>query len=63
MPIGNRAMTSIERLREMANALSLTALDVRLESLLEQASKNEPSYADLLPETLTTGQRGGHSGH
>lgn len=46
-------MTSIERLREMLNALSLTALDARLESLLEQASKNEPSYADFLLETLT----------
>lgn len=46
-------MTSIERLRETLGALSLTALDMRLESLLEQASKKEPSYADFLLETLT----------
>lgn len=46
-------MTSIERLREILGALSLTALDARLEALLEQASKKEPSYADFLLETLT----------
>jgi DNA replication protein DnaC len=46
-------MSSIERLRETLGALSLTALEARLESLLEQASKKEPSYADLLLETLT----------
>jgi DNA replication protein DnaC len=46
-------MTSIERLREILGALSLTALDARLEALLEQASKNEPSYGDFLLETLT----------
>jgi len=46
-------MSSIERLRETLRALSLTALEARLESLLEQASKKEPSYADLLLETLT----------
>ena len=46
-------MTAIERLRELLGALSLTALDARLEALLEQASKSEPSYADFLLETLT----------
>jgi DNA replication protein DnaC len=46
-------MTPIERLREMLAALSLTALDARLESLLEQAAKSEPSYADFLLATLT----------
>jgi DNA replication protein DnaC len=45
-------MTSIERLREMLGALSLTALDAKLEALLEQASKKEPSYAEFLLETL-----------
>lgn len=47
-------MTSmIERLHETLGALSLTALDARLEGLLEQASKKQPSYADFLLETLT----------
>jgi DNA replication protein DnaC len=46
-------MTSIERLHETLGALSLTALDLRLESLLEQASKKQSSYADFLLETLT----------
>lgn len=45
-------MTSIERLREILGSLSLTALDARLEALLEQASKKEPSYAEFLLETL-----------
>ena len=46
-------MTAIERLHETLGALSLTALDLRLESLLEQASKKQSSYADFLLETLT----------
>lgn len=45
-------MTSIERLREILGSLSLTALDAKLEALLEQASKKEPSYAEFLLETL-----------
>jgi DNA replication protein DnaC len=47
-------MTAVEHLRETLSALSLTALDARLETLLEQASKKEPSYADFLLETLGT---------
>ena len=47
-------MTAIERLQEVIEALSLTALPGRLESLLEQAAKQEPSYGDFLLEVLTT---------
>ncbi len=47
-------MTAIDRLRETIGALSLTALDGRLENLLEQASKAEPSYGDFLLEVLST---------
>jgi len=47
-------MTGIERLRETVGALSLTALDGRLENLLEQAAKTEPSYGDFLLEVLST---------
>jgi DNA replication protein DnaC len=46
-------MTSIERLQEILTALSLTAIQPRLESLLEQAAKAEPSYGDFLLDTLT----------
>lgn len=45
-------MTAIERLQETLGALSLTALSDRLESLLEQASKAEPSYGDFLQDVL-----------
>ena len=47
-------MTSIERLRETLAALSLSAIDPRLESLLEQAAKADPSYPDFLLDVLTT---------
>lgn len=47
-------MTIIDRLQETLSALSLTAVEGRLESLLEQASKKEPSYGDFLLEVLTT---------
>jgi DNA replication protein DnaC len=47
-------MTVIERLQETLGALALTAVEGRLESLLEQAAKNEPSYGDFLLEVLTT---------
>lgn len=46
-------MTSIEQLHETVTGLGLTALDLRLEGLLEQASKSEPSYADFLREALS----------
>jgi len=46
-------MTSIERLQGTLGALGLTALEARLEGLLEHASKSEPSYADFLQEVLS----------
>ncbi len=39
-------MTPVERLQTALNGLGLKAVEARLESLLEQASKKEPSYAD-----------------
>ncbi len=47
-------MTSIEQLHEAISGLGMTALDLRLEGLLEKASKDAPSYADFLLETLNT---------
>jgi len=47
-------MTSIEQLHEMLAALSLTAVGAKVESLLETASKAEPSYGDFLLDVLTT---------
>jgi DNA replication protein DnaC len=47
-------MTAIERLHEIVGGLGLTALDVRLEGLLEEASKKEPSYGDFLVDVLNT---------
>jgi DNA replication protein DnaC len=46
-------LTTMERLRETAQALSLTAIEPRLESLLEKAGKAEPSYGDFLLEVFT----------
>lgn len=46
-------MTTMERLRTTLAALSLTAIDARLEGLLESASKKEPSYADFLLEVTS----------
>jgi len=34
-------------------ALSLTAIDARLETLLESASKKEPSYGDFLLDVMS----------
>lgn len=45
-------MTAIERLHDVAGALGLSALDGRMEALLEQASKKEPSYGDFLLDAL-----------
>jgi DNA replication protein DnaC len=45
-------MTAIDQLRSTVGALGLTAIDAKLEGLLEQASKAEPSYADFLLEVL-----------
>src|SRR5438270_1230268 len=44
---------TLERLRTTLAALSLTAIDARLEALLEAASKKEPSYADFLLEVMS----------
>jgi DNA replication protein DnaC len=46
-------MTAIERLQTTLNTLGVKAVEARLESLLEQASKKEPSYADFLEELLS----------
>lgn len=43
-------MTVIERLQSTLAGLGLTAVEARLESLLERASKTAPSYADFLLE-------------
>src|SRR2546430_17323742 len=45
--------TPIERLQTALETLGLKAVEVRLENLLEQASKKEPSYADFLDELLS----------
>lgn len=45
-------MTTIERLQGTLNGLGLKAVEARLESLLEQAAKTEPSYADFLDQLL-----------
>ncbi len=47
-------MTAIEKLHETLESLSLTAVGAKLDALLEQASKKEPSYGDFLLDTLTT---------
>src|ERR1700751_1566544 len=43
-------MTAIERLQTSLNGLGLKTIEARLEGLLEQASKKEPSYAEFLDE-------------
>jgi DNA replication protein DnaC len=45
-------MTPIERLQGALTTLGLKAVEARLESLLEQAAKKEPSYAEFLDELL-----------
>jgi DNA replication protein DnaC len=44
--------TTIEHLQSTLNGLGLKAVESRLENLLEQASKTEPSYADFLRDLL-----------
>lgn len=46
-------MTPIERLQGSLTALGLKAVEARLEALLEQAAKGEPSYAQFLEEVLS----------
>jgi len=45
--------TPIERLHTALESLGLKALQARLENLLEQAAKKEPSYAEFLDELLS----------
>ena len=45
-------MTAIESLQATLNGLGFKAVEARLENLLEQASKKEPSYADFLQDLL-----------
>jgi DNA replication protein DnaC len=45
-------MTPIEKLHGALTALGLKAIEARLEGLLEQAAKKEPSYAEFLDELL-----------
>ncbi len=45
-------MTTIERLQSALAGLGLKAVEARLEGLLEQAAKTEPSYADFLDQLL-----------
>ena len=45
-------MTPIERIQGSLHSLGLKAIEARVESLLEQASKKESSYADFLDELL-----------
>src|SRR5277367_6668980 len=45
--------TTVERLRTTLAALNLTAIDARLETLLESASKKESSYGDFLLEVMS----------
>src|SRR5262245_32401603 len=45
-------MTTIENLQSALSGLGLKAIEARLENLLEQASKTEPSYADFLHDLL-----------
>lgn len=45
-------MTALERIQGALQGLGLKAVEARLEGLLEQAAKQEPSYADFLDELL-----------
>src|SRR6059036_2774149 len=44
--------TPIEHLQSTLKGLGLTAVEDRLENLLEQAAKNEPSYTEFLQDFL-----------
>ena len=41
-------MTAVDELHQRLEGLGLSAVDARLEALLEQAAKTEPAYADFL---------------
>ena len=47
-------MTPLEQLETAVENLGLKAVQARLNSLLEQAAQQEPSYADFLLEVLKT---------
>jgi DNA replication protein DnaC len=47
-------MSGIEQLHETLSGLGIAAIEARLEGLLEQAAKKEPSYGDFLLEVLAT---------
>src|ERR1700747_824350 len=47
-------MSVIERLQSTLQSLGMTAVEPKLEALLEQAAKNEPSYGDFLLEVLSS---------
>src|SRR5436305_5348423 len=44
---------TLERLRTTLPAMSVTAIDARVEALRESASKKEPSYADCRLEVMS----------
>ena len=46
-------MTTIERLQTALSGLGLTAIEARVEALLERASKQEPAYGDFLLEVMS----------
>jgi DNA replication protein DnaC len=45
-------VTVVEQLQGTLKGLGLTSVEMRLENLLEQAAKKEPSYADFLLDLL-----------
>lgn len=49
---GRCATTPVERLQNALTTLGLKAVEARLEGLLEQAAKKEPSYGDFLDEVF-----------
>jgi DNA replication protein DnaC len=53
-------MTPIDRLQTTLSSLGLTAVEAKLESLLEQAAKAEPSYGDFLLDVLGTEAQSRH---
>jgi DNA replication protein DnaC len=46
-------MTTMEQLRGALSALGLSAVDARVETLLERAAKQELAYADFLLEVVS----------
>jgi DNA replication protein DnaC len=45
-------MTAFEQLQATLSSLELTAVEARIDSLLEQASKTDPAYGDFLLDVL-----------